>query len=91
MHRLGGPCSWCAFFDQLGLWQLFDQLLPCAKEGPAYADRAFVLLANRLIRPTSEHGLARWLETDFVCDRLGRRFVPDWQRQGRVHSITLSC
>ena len=54
------------------------------KEGPAYADRAFVLLANRLIRPTSEHGLARWLETDFVCDRLGRRFVPDWQRQGRV-------
>ena len=73
-----------ALFDQLGLWQLFDQLLPCAKEGPAYADRAFVLLANRLIRPTSEHGLARWLETDFVCDRLGRRFVPDWQRQGRV-------
>ena len=34
------------------------------------------LIANRLIRPSSEHGLAGWLETDFVCDRQGRRFVP---------------
>jgi transposase len=66
------------------LWQMFDQLLPRAKEGPSYSDRAFVLLANRLIRPASEHGLARWLETDFVCDRQGRRFVADWHRRGRV-------
>jgi transposase len=44
----------------------------------------FVLVANRLIRPASEHGLARWLDTDFVCDRQGRRFVPDWQQKGRV-------
>lgn len=73
-----------ALFDQLGLWQIFDRLLPRAKEGPSYTDRAFVLLANRLIRPASEHGLARWLETDFVCDRQGRRFVADWQRRGRV-------
>jgi transposase len=43
-----------------------------------------VLLANRLIRPCSEHGLARWLETDFVCDRRGRRFVPHWHQRGRV-------
>jgi transposase len=73
-----------ALFDQLGLGQIFDQLLPRAREGPSASDRAFVLLANRLIRPASEHGLARWLETDFVCDRRGRRFVPDWQRRGRV-------
>jgi transposase len=71
-------------FDQLGLWQIFDELLPRVKQGPAYADRAFVLLANRLIRPASEHGLARWLETDFVCDRQGRRFVPHWHQKGRV-------
>ena len=44
----------------------------------------FVLLANRLTRPTSEHGLARWLETDFVCDRQGRRFVPHWHQNRRV-------
>lgn len=70
--------------EQLGLWQIFDELLPRAKHGPSYADRTVVLLANRLIRPSSEHGLARWLETDFVCDRQGRRFVPQWQQRGRV-------
>ena len=78
-----------ALFDQLGLGTILDQHLgqPKARDGAAhvpYADRAFVLIANRLVRPSSEHGLARWLETDFVCDRQGRRFVPRWQRQGRV-------
>ena len=73
-----------ALFEELGLWSILDDLLPRVKEGPAFADRSFVLLANRLIRPTSEHGLARWLETDFVCDRQGRRFVPHWHQKGRV-------
>ena len=49
-----------------------------------FADRAFVLIANRLIHPASEHGLAGWLETDFVCDRQGRRFVPHWHQHKRV-------
>jgi transposase len=71
-------------FERLGLWRILDELLPRAKQGPAFADRVFVLLANRLIRPTSEHGLARWLETDYVCDRQGRRFVAHWQQRGRV-------
>jgi transposase len=44
-----------------------------------FAERAFVLCANRLCEPTSEHGLARWLETDFVCDGKGRRFAPQWR------------
>ena len=43
------------------------------------AERALVLVANRLCAPTSEHGLARWLETDFVCDRHGRRWMPVWR------------
>jgi len=78
-----------ALFDQLGLWPVLDEQLgrPKPRDAAArvpYADRAFVLIANRLVRPSSEHGLARWLETDFVCDRLGRRFVPRWQRRGRV-------
>ncbi len=73
-----------ALFEQLGLWQLFDEFLGKAKKGPSFTDRAFVLIANRLIRPSSEHGLARWLETDFVCDRQGRRFVPHWHTRGRV-------
>jgi hypothetical protein len=32
-----------------------------------------------LTAPGSEHGLARWLETDFICDRDGRRFVAAWR------------
>src|SRR5512142_2666060 len=66
-----------ALFDQLGLWAILDQHLGHAKDVP-FADRAFVLVANRLIAPAREHGLAGWFETDFVCDRKGRRFVPHW-------------
>jgi transposase len=72
-----------ALFDQLGLWSILDESLGDAKTVP-FADRAFVLVANRLIAPASEHGLAGWLETDFVCDRKGRRFVPHWHRRRRV-------
>ncbi len=72
-----------ALFEQLGLWEILDRYLGRAK-GVPFTDRAFVLVANRLIRPTSEHGLAGWLETDFVCDRMGRRFVPNWHQHNRV-------
>ncbi len=72
-----------ALFEQLGLWAIFDKHLGRAK-GVSFADRAFVLIANRLIAPASEHGLAGWLETDFVCDRKGRRFVPHWRQRRRV-------
>jgi transposase len=72
-----------ALFDQLGFWDILDQKLGRAK-GVPFADRAFVLVANRLIAPASEHGLAGWLETDFVCDRNGRRFVPHWHQRRRV-------
>lgn len=81
-----------ALFDQLGLWSILDQYLGHAK-GVPFADRAFVLVANRLIAPASEHGLAGWLETDFVCDRKGRRFVPHWhpRRRVRVHPRRLDA
>jgi transposase len=70
-------------FDQLGLWSILDAALGKAK-GVPFTDRAFVLVANRLTHPTSEHGLAGWLETDFVCDRQGRRFLPNWHQRNRV-------
>jgi transposase len=72
-----------ALFEQLGLWSILEENLGHAK-GVPFADRAFVLVANRLIAPASEHGLAGWLETDFVCDRKGRRFVPHWHQRRRV-------
>src|SRR5215468_3841087 len=81
-----------ALFDQLGLGSILDQKLGRAK-GVPFADRAFVLVANRLIAPASEHGLAGWLETDFVCDRTGRRFLPHWysRRRVRVHPRQLDA
>ena len=72
-----------ALFEQLGLWSVLDQHLGRAK-GVPFADRAFVLIANRLIAPASEHGLTSWLESDFVCDRMGRRFDPHRHQRRRV-------
>ena len=77
-------------FQQLGLWQLLDagrrwpKLMPDEDPDDDWPSRVLVLLANRLVRPGSEHALAAWLETDYVCDRAGRRYLPRWKKQGRV-------
>jgi transposase len=65
-------------WEQLGLQAILDS----AHKGAGYtelSDRALALVANRLCEPTSEHGIARWLETDYVCDRSGRRWLPEWR------------
>jgi transposase len=68
---------------ELGLEATLDRLTRAGRREIAPAsDRALVLVANRLTMPTSEHGLARWLETDFVCDRTGRQWVPAWRDDG---------
>jgi transposase len=78
------------FFGQLGLWQLLDagkrwpKLLPSEDPDDDWVSRVLVLIANRLVRPSSEHALAEWLETDYVCDRAGRRYLPCWKKQRRV-------
>jgi transposase len=78
------------FFTQLGLWQLLDagrrwpKLLPEEDPDDDWVSRVLVLITNRLTRPCSEHALASWLETDYVCDRRGSRYVPRWRQQGRV-------
>ena len=71
-------------FQQLGLWKILDGCRQGPGRDPLFADRVLALVANRLSYPTSEHGLARWLETDFVCDREGRRFEPKWRERQRV-------
>lgn len=78
------------FFQQLGLWKLLDagrrwpKLLPDEDPDDDWPSRVLALIANRLVCPTSEHGLAAWLETDYVCDRRGSRYLPRWKQQGRV-------
>lgn len=62
----------------LGLEQTLDAL---ARDRGAVSDRALALVASRLCEPTSEHGMARWLETTYVCDRSGRRWWPAWREE----------
>ena len=65
---------------ELGLEATLDKLSRRQRrEATTLSDRALVLVANRLTAPGSEHGLARWLETDFVCDHVGRRWVAAWR------------
>ena len=78
------------FFNQLGLWSLLDagrrwpRLLPEEDPNDDWVSRVLVLIANRLTRPGSEHALAAWLESDYVCDRAGSRYLPRWRQHRRV-------
>jgi len=69
------------FWKQLGLEAILDSLAQQNGKGEELADRALALVTNRLCKPSSEHGLARWLETDFVSDRWGRRWLPEWREE----------
>src|ERR1700746_2680694 len=61
---------------ELGLEAMLDKLAaPARREATRLSDRTLVLVVNRLTAPGSEHGLARWLETHFVCERCGRRWL----------------
>lgn len=66
-------------WDQVGLTEIIGRLCRPRKFTSDPAEKAFVLVANRLMAPSSEHGLARWLENTFVCDRKGRRCKPQWR------------
>lgn len=67
------------FWQELGLQQSLDRLAKRRGDRGEWADRALALVTNRLCCPTSEHGMARWLETDYVCDRAGRRWLAEWR------------
>jgi len=77
-------------FEKLNLWKLLDagrrwsKLMPEEDPDDDWPSRILALVANRLTRPSSEHALADWLATDYVCDRQGRRYVPCWKKRGRV-------
>ena len=67
------------FWQELGLEEILDRLTGQQGEGSELADRALALVTQRLCEPSSEHGMARWLETDYVCDRAGQRWGAEWR------------
>jgi transposase len=81
-----GAWDWGPILAARRLWNEFglDQVMAQGGgrgrgDGVTLSERALVLIANRLVSPGSEHALAQWLETDFVCDRQGRRWMPAWR------------
>ena len=65
-------------WEQMNLSEIIDKHCKSARQKFDVAETAFVLVANRLCEPSSEHGLARWLEHTFVCDSGGKRWQPNW-------------
>jgi len=71
-----------AMWSELGLDGMLDEHAGRERRAAVgLSDRALVLVANRLMSPGSEHALAQWLESDFVCDRRGRRFLAAWRAE----------
>jgi len=85
-------------YDQLGLGEMVRRCCPSSRREFDLSETAFVLIANRLTDPGSEHGLARWLENYYVCDCAGTRWEPAWlpeqeitkQQRVRVQSRQLN-
>ena len=77
-----GAWDWGPLLVARHLWRelgLEETLDARARDRGAVADRALALVASRVDTPSSEHGMARWLETAYVCDRSGRRWLPAWR------------
>lgn len=71
-------------WEQINLGEIIHKHCQSHRHKFDVAETAFVLVANRLCEPGSEHGLARWLEHTFVCDSRGNRWQPDWIPAERV-------
>ena len=71
-------------YEELRLGQIIHEHCSSHRRKFDVAETAFVLLANRLTDPRSEHGLARWLETMYVCDRRGQRWLPQWLPEEKI-------
>jgi len=65
-------------YQELGMDEIIAKRCGSTRQKFDVAETAFVLIANRLSTPKSEHGLARWLENNYVCDKHGKRWRPEW-------------
>ena len=68
----------------MALGPILDAVSATRRHGQPLSERVFVLLANRLTRPGSEHALAQWLEDFYVVTAAGCRWQPQWKQTRRV-------
>jgi len=71
-------------YEELGLPRILAEHCSSPRRRLDVPETAFVLVANRLSDPRSEHALARWLEATYVCDRNGLRWLPAWLPEEEV-------
>ncbi len=71
-------------FDSLSLGEILGGKTKLLRHGQPLSERLFVLVANRLSRPGSEHALAQWLEDFYVPTAAGSRWAPRWKQSRRV-------
>ena len=71
-------------WDELGLGMIISSRCRSHHRSFDVAEAAFVLVANRLSQPGSEHALARWLENTYVPAANGRRWLPQWLPAQRI-------
>lgn len=67
-------------WEELELDRIIERLCQ-GRRGFPVAEHAFVLVANRICggkKQKSEHGMCRWLESMYVCDSQGERYLPEW-------------
>ena len=66
-------------WNELGLAEIIRKNCAKGRRGLKIEETAFVLVASSLVNPSSEHGLAWWLDESYVCDSKGNRFFPQWK------------
>ena len=66
-------------WNDLGLGEIIRRNCRKKRDIIEIEETAFVLVASSFVNPSSEHGLSWWLDNSFVCDRQGKRFLPQWK------------
>jgi len=72
-----------SLWDTIEMPKILSPLLKKHRVGFDLEERLFLLVANRLHDPKSEHGLARWLDKMYAWYR-ERRVFPDWLPEEEV-------
>lgn len=72
-------CLW----DKIGMKDIMSYVFDGTKKRDDAEEKIFLLVANRLHEPSSEHGLGRWLDKMYACYR-GDRVMPVWIPQDKI-------